>query len=232
VYQKLAGLPPATVDHDMLRQALLAALSFALESGGHGLVEIRGASDDASVLLTLRIEGAAQPLQAAHDDRRIEAARRLLERQGGALRLVPRDDGSLAALSVAMPRARPTTVLLVDDDPDFVQLLQRYLRGHPYAVLQANNASRAIGLAREARPDFVLLDVMMPSQDGWDLLGQLRQLDETRDVPVVICSVLGDTALAEALGATAVLPKPVTQRSLLALLQRHARPSTGRPVSR
>jgi CheY-like chemotaxis protein len=73
---------------------------------------------------------------------------------------------------------------------------------------------------------------MMPSQDGWDLLGQLRQLDETRDVPVVICSVLADTALAEALGATAVLPKPVTQRSLLALLQRHARPSTGRPASR
>ena len=228
----VARLPLAMVDPDMLRQVLLAVLSYALESGEHGRVEIRGDDDDTSIGLAFRITPAATPgLSPGAEDRRIEVGRRLLEPQGGTLRLIPRQDGTIAALRVEVPRVRPTTVLLVDDDPDFVQLLQRYLRGHPYAVLQANNASRAIEIARDTRPDLVLLDVMMPSQDGWEILSRLRQLDETRDTPVVICSVLGDAALADALGATAVLAKPVTQRSLLELLEQHTHLRAGHPAS-
>jgi CheY-like chemotaxis protein len=58
----------------------------------------------------------------------------------------------------------------------------------------------------------------MPSLDGWDILQQLRRVEPTASVPIVVCSVLGDRALAESLGASRFVAKPLTQRALLAVL--------------
>jgi CheY-like chemotaxis protein len=70
----------------------------------------------------------------------------------------------------------------------------------------------------EIRPTVIILDVLLPQEDGWELLMSLRADDRTRDIPVIVCSVLREPQLARSLGASAHLPKPVTQGALLEAL--------------
>lgn len=65
----------------------------------------------------------------------------------------------------------------------------------------------------------IILDVLMPGEDGWELLMEFKANESTRDIPVVICSVFSEPQLARNLGAAAYLPKPVTQRALLRTLR-------------
>lgn len=67
-------------------------------------------------------------------------------------------------------------------------------------------------------PQAIVLDVMMPQVDGWEVLARLRQHPGTARIPVIICSVLADADLAAALGAMAVVPKPVTRQAFLSAL--------------
>jgi len=87
-------------------------------------------------------------------------------------------------------------------------------------VIQAVSGTRAVALARELHPAVIILDVMIPSQDGWEILERLRADPETRGTPVVICSVLPEQTLALSLGVDQFLPKPVSRSALLAILQR------------
>jgi CheY-like chemotaxis protein len=90
-------------------------------------------------------------------------------------------------------------------------------------VLHANTGQRALALAHDDRPDAITLDLMMPLQDGLELLKCLKADPATRDTPVVVCSVLREQALAISLGADQFLVKPVTQQALLAALHRGLR---------
>jgi len=233
------GLPPVLIGKDALRQALLSAVSYALEVWARGEIELRAASDPPGITLSLvpaaNHAGDEESDTAAvvqdPEDGRLLVSRRLLQMHDGRLEvLCQQPQGAIRALRLRLPATRPAVVLIVDDDPDFAQLLQWYLRGHPYRTLLASNASRALQLAREGNPQIIILDVLMPSQDGWDILRRLRQLDQTRNVPVVMCSVLSDRALATSLGADWFLPKPVTQRPLLATLAQCQTALTDRPT--
>jgi CheY-like chemotaxis protein len=119
---------------------------------------------------------------------------------------------------LAFPVAPGATVLVVDDNPDLARLFQRYLVGTKYQVVSATTGQRALELASELHPIAITLDLMMPSQDGWELLQNLLRGPQTRGMPVIVCSVLPSRALALALGASQFLAKPVTRESLLAVL--------------
>jgi CheY-like chemotaxis protein len=82
------------------------------------------------------------------------------------------------------------TVLLVDDEPEALQLFARVLSMSPceYRILQATNGHRALGLLRERQPDVMLLDLIMPGLDGFQVLQQKSQDLSIRDIPVVIIS--------------------------------------------
>ena len=73
-------------------------------------------------------------------------------------------------------------------------------------------------LAEEIKPDIIVLDVMLPDVDGWELLSQLHEHPLTRSVPVIVCSVVGEEDLALALGAKVYLPKPVRRQQFLQAL--------------
>jgi CheY-like chemotaxis protein len=92
---------------------------------------------------------------------------------------------TLAALGQACK-----TVLLVDDEPEALQLFTRVLSLSPaqYRVLQATNGQRALGLLRERRPDVLLLDLIMPAMDGFQVLQQKSHDPTIRDIPVIIIS--------------------------------------------
>jgi len=109
-----------------------------------------------------------------------------------------------------------TLILVVDDDPDLRKLIGDFLAGHGYRVDVAENAA-AMGRAIErARPDLVILDVMMPGEDG---LSAARRLVTEGGPPVIMLSALGsdtDRIIGLEVGADDYLPKPCNPRELLA----------------
>lgn len=112
-----------------------------------------------------------------------------------------------------------TKILVVDDEPDFVQLMTYNLTRAGFEVLQAANGLDAVHLARRHVPDVVLLDVMMPGFDGFSVCEVLGRSPITSRVPVILVTALNSvTAEARGMEAGAVkqLTKPVTLQTLLA----------------
>jgi DNA-binding response OmpR family regulator len=122
---------------------------------------------------------------------------------------------------------RPT-VLVVEDEPDTVLLLKQILRLGGFDVLGAFTGFEAIQKTAEARPDLILLDLMMPGMDGWQTFQYLRQ---TTDVPVVIVSAIhnkDEIVRALRMGVDDYLTKPFVNAEVVARVQavlRRARPS-------
>jgi CheY-like chemotaxis protein len=110
------------------------------------------------------------------------------------------------------------TVLIVEDNEGVIRAFKRCLAGAGYHAVGATAGAAALRLARRLKPCAITLDVLMPSQDGWEILQALKEDQATRAIPVIVCSVLDDPGLAETLGAAAYLQKPVAQADLLATL--------------
>jgi CheY-like chemotaxis protein len=117
---------------------------------------------------------------------------------------------------------RCASVLIIDDNQGLVNLLQRYLTDQACRVLTAVNAQEGLRLAQEATPDAILLDVMMPGMQGWEVLQRLHNDPLTVSIPVIVCSVINEPELAQALGAALFLPKPIRQVDVLAALHQLA----------
>jgi len=113
-------------------------------------------------------------------------------------------------------------VLAIDDDPDIVILLGEYLAGSGYRVVGARTGENGLRLARSLRPDVVTLDVLMPGADGWEILTKLKADPETRDLPIVLLTVVDQKDLGFRLGAADYLLKPFDREGLVAALQRVA----------
>ena len=141
-------------------------------------------------------------------------SRSLLEAYGGSLRF-GQDAKGERFLYFSVPAIKPKTILMVDDDADTVSLYKRYLGGEEFALRIARNWEELRASLAEGRIDLVLLDLLMPDEDGWDILQHLKASPETASIPVVVCSVLSQPRLALALGAAQVLQKPIDQAVLL-----------------
>lgn len=111
-------------------------------------------------------------------------------------------------------------LLVIDDNESLPDLLDRYLMNMPYRIATVTNPSDGLRLAQELLPDVIMLDILMPNMDGWELLQRLRNCTRTADIPIVVCSVFNDPELAQSLGATLFLPKPLSRELFLGALQR------------
>jgi CheY-like chemotaxis protein len=127
-----------------------------------------------------------------------------------------------------IPIGKPTTVLIIDDDEQTRDLYRRYLSGGSYVVRAFVGDQPLIELLFAERPDVILLDVLMPGMGGWHVLETLKAFPETADIPVIVCSVLGQPDLALSLGAAQVLVKPIGQDTLLRTLQTVLHPQDSR----
>lgn len=111
------------------------------------------------------------------------------------------------------------TILLVDDDPLIIEPLQITLEQNGYTVLTAFSGEDALELARLQTPDLIVLDIMMPGIDGWEVCRQLRQRST---VPIIMLTALGeevDRILGLELGADDYLAKPFNPRELIARIR-------------
>jgi CheY-like chemotaxis protein len=117
----------------------------------------------------------------------------------------------------------PRTVLVVDDDPVVHQVLHHFLGRNGYQMINANNGREAIALATRERPQLIILDVRMPEMGGLTALRQLKEIEATKAIPVIVVSVHVDreTRLeSEASGAAVFLTKPFSPAQLLAEVRR------------
>jgi len=101
-------------------------------------------------------------------------------------------------------------ILLVEDDPLLVDIYTTKLRQSGFEVQVAEQGEKALAAIEEGKPDLVLLDIVLPSMDGWDILRQVREIEKFRGIPIIILSNLGqkeDIERGIKLGATDYLIK-------------------------
>jgi signal transduction histidine kinase/DNA-binding response OmpR family regulator/HAMP domain-containing protein len=115
------------------------------------------------------------------------------------------------------------TVLVVDDEPAARNVLAAALASAGYRVLTAAGGKEGLRLARQDRPDAIVLDVIMPDLDGWAVLRSLKSEPDLCDIPVVLATILGDREMGLALGAAEHLTKPIDPAQLLPVVRRAIR---------
>jgi DNA-binding response OmpR family regulator len=113
----------------------------------------------------------------------------------------------------------PSKILLVDDDPTLTSFVSEYLQNHEFSVLTASSGTEALRLVYRERPDLVVLDVMMPGMDGWELIARLRELS---DFPIILLSAKSseaDKLRGFRLGVDDYVTKPFSFAELTARIQ-------------
>ncbi|AWV88742.1 hybrid sensor histidine kinase/response regulator [Bradymonas sediminis] len=118
------------------------------------------------------------------------------------------------------------TVLVIDDDPTMRDLLRRMLEREGFAVATAASGSEGLLLAEQLHPDIITLDVMMPSMDGWSLLSLLKENPDLQDIPVIMVTMVSESARGFALGADHYMVKPINRQKLVGILNRYRNTSS------
>lgn len=131
---------------------------------------------------------------------------------------------TVEAQSTPRPVERKPVILTVDDDPNNLAVVRDSLSGFNYTVLVAEDGESAVSRADYARPDLILLDIMMAGMDGYETCRRLKLQESTRDIPVIFMSALAETGHKVhglAAGAVDYVTKPFHQEELLARVQVH-----------
>jgi CheY-like chemotaxis protein len=227
--QQIENVPPILAPATVVKQIMLNFVTAAIASmsGGHVILMARHSHAegeqtiaDQPVEVTIR---AAQPetdLDLSASWAEAEAvSRQLVERLAGHIAVAHNDDGS-EQVTIHFRAAERIAVLAIEDNADTLQLWERYVEGSPYRLVGVRDPLEALDVADQVRPEIIVLDVMLPNIDGWELLGRLQYHPTTQSVPVVVCTVHPQQELALSLGAKGFLRKPTTRQAFLAALER------------
>lgn len=210
-----ASLPPISADDGLLRQTLIQMLSLAVQSAPAAEVRVAAAVAGAWVTVTVLLPPEHRPLQAEM----VESLRLLAEAQHMQIQVGDAGEGS-TPLSLTVSAAQPQLVLVIEDNEGTVELYRRYLaQSQDWQAAGVGDPRVALDMAASLKPAAIILDVMMPRQDGWSLLQLLRGAPATAGIPVIVCSYFADPELAVALGANAYLRKPISRLELLRALR-------------
>jgi CheY-like chemotaxis protein len=213
----------ACVEATVLRQILINLLCAAVRQAPGGAVSLRAHTGRGELLLTVKTRDGAPKAPDVDDRANLDLTARLLSDVQGWLAWETRETGFWA--TVTLPAFDMVKVLLVDDNADTLRLLERYAAGSRYQVQAVASAERAIEVACEWLPNIIVLDVMMPDVDGWELLGRLRQHPRTSQTPLIVCTILAQEDLARSLGASGFIHKPITRQAFVAALEQQSPPA-------
>jgi CheY-like chemotaxis protein len=205
-----AGGPVIQANRVVLRQGITELFSYALRNLATGriFVDEAGTGEIGIVLRAMGVRRAAEPPSTG-----LEISQKLIGSMGGKISVSDSAEGWRAAITFPAPEDR--YLLVMDDNAGLIELFRRYLAGGRYRIVEAHTAEEAILASGQYLLRMILLDVMMPEQDGWEILERLRATPETKSIPIIVCSVLNEPEIAFTLGASDYLTKPVTQLDLL-----------------
>lgn len=201
----------ATVHPAALRQALITAVGRLTQHVSPGELAIYAALADGSVRITL-----TGPADSDRQPTKDHLTRDIITPRGATVEAQAKGDRLF--LWLTLPSIGERTVLVVEDNLDMVHFYQRCTAGTPYRVAHLPERQDMIEAIEAAGPDIVVLDVMLPDVDGWQLLTHLYERLSTRSIPVIVCSVVKEEELALSLGAALFLAKPVRPRQFVQAL--------------
>ncbi len=201
----------ASIHPSGLRQLLVHSITEWSRLLPSGQIELGAEQVGDQVQITLT--GQGQTVGTLPDDALIHE---LLDMYGGSAEL--RAEGNRLSLDIRLPLAARIKVLVVDDNPDLIHFYQRYVQGTRYQIVPLAEGARTLETIEATRPNVIVLDVMLPDIDGWELLTHLREHPATRSLPIIICSVVREEELALALGATRYIAKPVRRQEFVQAL--------------
>ena len=212
-------LPHLMVHPIAFDQMVLSLLSIAVLTSPGGQVNIQVSMQATEG--TIKIEGHrvidyTPNTKNADVEKKYEITKRLATLSHGVVRFVEKPHLFFALLS--LPLVNQIPVLAIDDNHDVLQIMQRYTQNSRYEMITTPNPAQIFGLIEQHKPKVILLDVMIPETDGWKILGRISENPDTRDIPVIICTVLPQEELAHSLGAIAFLKKPFSRYELLSIL--------------
>jgi len=209
-------------DRILLRQILLSLLNYVLHLRGQSGLTLQTEAGR-TMSICIRFDTDEQWAAIQNDERdSLEFARRFSARLPARLdeKYPPQDTSGHAEIQLVFPVSQPRTVLVMDDQVAAQKMFQRYLSRTNLEVIGITDPTQGLDMARKIQPALLILDVMMPNIDGWEVLQTLQLDPETKHIPVIICSAWGEPELARSLGAVAFLKKPVIQKDLLDVLLR------------
>lgn len=222
-YSIQQNLPPLAVQPTAMRQSLLNALIAAIRSAPGGNVEIKAEMIRGEIHITIspfRHSSSLLPL-STNEEELLKVGQDLMRLSGGSFEI---ETGTCAkhpfTVRLIIPTVGQIPILAIDDNIDTLHLLQRCFQGSRYRFIGTRDPNHAIELADESDTQIILLDVMLPDVDGWELLGKLREHPKTRNIPIIVCTVLPQEQLALALGAAQFIRKPVGRKAILSALDR------------
>jgi CheY-like chemotaxis protein len=199
-------------DAMIARQVITGLLSLAIQQTLFGPLVVHLISPPDGCLLQLFFQATGDP------EKRPDPSIGLYAQNLGWT-LHQQADASRVEITVKI-HTRHRTCLVIDDHQGFVELLERYVADYGVRIVMANSGPKGIELAQQLQPNVIILDVMIPEMDGWQILQRLHSTPATRAIPVVICSVFYDPELAFTLGAVDALKKPVRKEDLVAALKK------------
>ncbi|KPL77337.1 hypothetical protein ADN00_09465 [Ornatilinea apprima] len=129
------------------------------------------------------------------------------------------ESNGLTVVSIIFPVKKHSSCLVIDDVESVRRLIERMLGSFGIQVFGADNYNHALNLIQLVKPDFILLDILMPKMDGWQMIKNLKSNPDTSKIPVIICSVLFEPELSQAVNAAGYIRKPINRLELINTLQ-------------
>lgn len=193
-----------------LRQVFITAIEKLVQSIAAGQITL--AVERAGERVQLLIAGAPAATNRPPDS---DLIREILAAHGGTIEAYLEEER--AGFRIELPTVDKISVLVIDDNADLVHFYQRYTTGTRYQIVHLAEGQHALDIIKEVKPDIIVLDVMLPDTDGWELLTSLREQPAVQS-PIIVCSVVRRAELALSLGASLYLPKPVERREFIRAL--------------
>jgi CheY-like chemotaxis protein len=209
-------------DRILLRQILLSLFNYVLHMRGQPKLILR-TELNRSMSICFCFDADEQWVSIQNDERdSLDFACRLSERLPARLdESYPAEDSSgPAEIRLVFTVSKPRAVMVMDDQVAAQRMFQRYLSRTNLEVIGVTDPTQGVEMIRKIQPALLILDVMMPRIDGWEVLQNLQLDPDTKNIPIIVCSAWGEPELARSLGAVAFLKKPVVQKDLLDLLVR------------
>jgi CheY-like chemotaxis protein len=214
-------LPILAVDPRLLRQLLLALVGYLIERAHGGVIDCQVQAEEAMAQLSVTVAARSRIQIGSEDDsrQRLSSLEELAALCGTPVTPL-RPEADIIGFQVSLPILKPQhTVLMIDDNDDTLELVQRYLRFNHFEVITAKTSQQAIETAARIPLSAIILDLMMPDRDGWDLLQFFSHQPLTQSTPIIICSILRQKELALSLGAAAFIEKPFSEQDLVNIVQ-------------
>jgi CheY-like chemotaxis protein len=205
----------ANIHPSVLRQVLIMTIARLAHCAAPGEISIQvGLQDNFVQMIATAPAGDGDVLLE------VSAIQEMLSFGGGTIELA--SDDSLITCRIRVPAIGHVSVLVVDDNPDSVHFYRRCTSGTRFRITHVHQGMAASEAITAAKPDVIVLDIVLPDIDGWELLRRLQSDPGSSEIPIIVCTIVPEEQLALALGAVFFLPKPMRHSDLLQTLDQAA----------